>query len=181
MLAFRLKKNDKHLIECFASEIHINQNYTFSNYKIHHGILNLKKIISFLSFLLLVMIATSTLQAQEKGPLMMKQELGYTLGGGVFGSGLGIIVWFMDPLNPNVTLKSTVTNGFVAGTALGALFGFYMLQNAIVVPSDTTLPKNLDQLLGNNRLERPIHRSIISQTETQSSHSIKITVFGFRF
>ena len=168
-------------MECFASEIHINQNYNFSRAKIHHGCMNLKKIISFLSILLLVLIATSTLQAQEKGPLMMKQELGYTLGGGVFGAGLGIVVWFMDPLNPSVTLKSTVTNGFVAGTALGALFGFYMLQNAIVVPSDTTLPQNLDQLLGSNGLERPIHRSIISQAETQSSNSIKLTVFGFRF
>ena len=143
--------------------------------------MNIKILIPFLSFLFLVLIDTTSLQAQEKGPLMMKQELGYTLGGGVFGSGLGIIVWFMDPLNPNVTLKSTVTNGFVAGTALGALFGFYMLQNAIVVPSDTTLPQNLDQLLGNNGLDRSIHRSIISQEEIQSSHSIKLTVFGFRF
>ena len=168
-------------MECFASEIHINQNYNFSKTKIHHGCKNLEKIISFLSILLLVLIATSTLQAQEKGPLMMKQELGYTLGGGVFGAGLGIVVWFMDPLNPSVTLKSTVTNGFVAGTALGALFGFYMLQNAIVVPSDSTLPQNLDQLLGSNELERPIHRSIISQAETLLSHSIKLTVFGFRF
>ena len=46
--------------------------------------MNLKKIISFLSILFLVFITNSTLQAQEKGPLMMKQELGYTLGGGVF-------------------------------------------------------------------------------------------------
>ena len=144
--------------------------------------MNLKIQIYFLSILFLVLIPTASLQAQEKGPLMMKQELGYTLGGGVFGSGLGIIVWFMDPLNPNVTLKSTVTNGFVAGTALGALFGFYMLQNAIVVPSDNTLPQNLDQLLGkNDGLHRPIHRSIISQAEIQSSYSIKLTVFGFRF
>ena len=168
-------------MEYFASEIHINQKYNSSKAKIHHICVNFKKIISFLSILLLVLIATSTLQAQETGPVMMKQELGYTLGGGVFGSGLGIVVWFMDPLNPSVTLKSTVTNGFVAGTALGALFGFYMLQNAIVVPSDTTLPQNLDQLLGSNVLERPIHRSIIFQTETKSSHSIKLTVFGFRF
>ena len=168
-------------MECFTPEIYKSQNYNFSKAKIRHGCTNLKKIISFLSILLLVLIATSTLQAQEKGPLMMKQELGYTLGGGVFGAGLGIVVWVMDPLNPSVTLKSTVTNGFVAGTALGALFGFYMLQNAIVVPSDTTLPQNLDQLLGINGLERPIQRSIISQAETQSSHSIKLTVFGFRF
>ena len=168
-------------MECFASEIHINENYNSSKVKICQGCMNLKNIITFISILLLILITTTTLQAQEKGPLMMKQELGYTLGGGVFGAGLGIVVWFMDPLNPNVTLKSTVTNGFVAGTALGALFGFYMLQNAIVVPSDTTIPQNLDQLLGSNGPERPIHRSIISQAETQSSNSIKLTVFGFRF
>ena len=143
--------------------------------------MHLKKIVTILSILLLFLLATSTSQAQEKGPLMMKQELGYTLGGGVFGAGLGIVVWFMDPLNPSVTLKSTVTNGFVAGTALGALFGFYMLQNAIVVPSDNTLPQNLDQLLGINGLERTIHRSKISQAEIQSSHSIKLTVFRSRF
>ena len=164
-----------------ASEIHINHNYNFTKDKIRLGFMNLKRLIPFLSILFLVLIATSTSQAQEKGPLMMKQELGYTLGGGVFGAGLGIVVWFMDPLNPSVTLKSTVTNGFVAGTALGALFGFYMLQNAIVVPSGTTIPQNLDQLLGSNGHERPIHRSIISQAETQSSHSIKLTIFGFRF
>ena len=161
--------------------MHINQNYYLCKDKIHHGSTNLKKLIYFFSIILLVLIVSSTLQAQEKGPLMMKQELGYTLGGGVFGAGLGIVVWFMDPLNPNVTLKSTVTNGFVAGTALGALFGFYMLQNAIVVPSDTTLPQNLDQLLGNYGLDGPIHRSIISQEVAKSSHSIKLTLFGFRF
>ena len=168
-------------MEYFASEIHINHNYSRTVDKIHHGCMNLKILIPFLSILFLVLIATSTLQAQEKGPLMMKQELGYTLGGGVFGAGLGIVVWFMDPLNPSVTLKSTVTNGFVAGTALGALFGFYMLQNAIVIPSDNTLPRNLDQLLGNDGLDRPIHRSIVSQLATQSSYSIKLNVFGFRF
>jgi len=81
--------------------------------------LTLWKIKWILPFFFLLMI-TASLQAQETGPLMMKQELGYTLGGGVFGSGLGVVVWFMDPLNPNVTLKSTVKNGFISGTALGA-------------------------------------------------------------
>ena len=135
---------------------------------------------STLIFVLLI-ISSLPLKAQERGPLLMKQELGYTLGGSVLGAGLGVIVWFMDPLNPSITLKSTVQNGFVAGTVLGALFGFYMLQNAIVVPSDNTLPQNLDQLLGNDGLDKPIHRSMFSQSETQSSHSIKVTVFGFRF
>ena len=124
---------------------------------------------------------TASLQAQETGPLMMKQELGYTLGGGVFGAGLGVVVWFMDPLNPSVTLKSTVKNGFIAGTALGALFGFYMLQNAIIVPSESTLPENLDQLIGNDNLIRPIQSSIISQNEIKSVQNFRIPIFRFRF
>ena len=122
-----------------------------------------------------------SLQAQETGPLMMKQELGYTLGGGVLGAGLGVVVWFMDPLNPNVTVKSTVKNGFIAGTALGALFGFYMLQNAIIVPTESTLPENLDQLLGKDDLLRPINNSIISQNEIKSVQIFRLSIFGFRF
>ena len=129
--------------------------------------LTLWKIKWILPFFFLLMI-TASLQAQETGPLMMKQELGYTLGGGVFGAGLGVVVWFMDPLNPSVTLKSTVKNGFIAGTALGALFGFYMLQNAIIVPSESTLPENLDQLLGKDDLLRPIQSSFISQNGINS-------------
>ena len=111
----------------------------------------------------------------------MKQELGYTLGGGVFGAGLGIVVWFMDPLNPNVTLKSTVQNGFIAGTALGALFGFYMLQNAIIIPQENKLPENLDQLLGRYDLSGPIHRSIVSKEESISDQDIRLKNFGFQF
>ncbi|HBR59572.1 MAG TPA: hypothetical protein DEA86_03790 [Deltaproteobacteria bacterium] len=137
----------------------------------------MKWVIPFI-FLLLISVPS---QAQETGPLLMKQELGYTLGGGVFGSGLGVVVWFMDPLNPNVTLKSTVKNGFIAGTALGALFGFYMLQNAIIVPRDNTLPDNLDQLLGQDELSRPLHRSIVYPEESLSAQVIKLQIFGFRF
>ena len=142
--------------------------------------LTLWKIKWILPFFFLLMI-TASLQAQETGPLMMKQELGYTLGGGVFGAGLGVVVWFMDPLNPSVTLKSTVKNGFIAGTALGALFGFYMLQNAIIVPSESTLPENLDQLMGNDNLIRPIQSSIISQNEIKSVQNLRIPIFHFQF
>ena len=142
--------------------------------------LRLWKINLILPFFFLLMF-NSSLNAQETGPLMMKQELGYTLGGGVLGASLGVVVWFMDPLNPNVTVKSTVKNGFIAGTALGALFGFYMLQNAIIVPSESTLPENLDQLLGKDDLLRPINNSIISQNEIKSVQIFRIPIFGFRF
>ncbi|MCH2286949.1 MAG: hypothetical protein MK481_05775 [SAR324 cluster bacterium] len=124
---------------------------------------------------------TASTQAQETGPLLMKQELGYTLGGSVFGAGLGVVVWFMDPLNPSVTLRKTVENGFIVGTVLGALLGFYMLQNAMVFPPESTLPENLDQLLGMEDLSRPIQRSLISREEVQPAQSIKVTIFGFRF
>ena len=107
--------------------------------------------------------------------------VGVHSGGGVFGAGLGVVVWFMDPLNPSVTLKSTVKNGFMTGTALGALFGFYMLQNSIIVPSESTLPENLDELLGKGDLLRPIQSSIISQNGIKSVQIFRLPIFGFRF
>ena len=137
----------------------------------------MKWIVIFLFFL----FSHLPLNAQETGPLLMKQELGYTLGGSVLGAGLGVIVWFMDPLNPSVTLKSTVQNGFVAGTALGALFGFYMLQNAIIVPQDITIPENLDQLLGIEDLNRPIHKSILTKKNTVNYKNFNLKIFGYRF
>ncbi|MBC8258343.1 MAG: hypothetical protein H8E38_04950 [SAR324 cluster bacterium] len=131
--------------------------------------------------LLILLLSSVSLQAQETGPLLMKQELGYTLGGGVFGAGLGVVVWFMDPLNPSVTLKSTVKNGFIAGTALGALFGFFMLQNAMVIPSDQALPENLDQLLGTDDLRRPIHNLLSTQKEMTSGQFFNLQIFSFKF
>ena len=135
---------------------------------------------STLIFVLLI-ISSLPLKAQERGPLLMKQELGYTLGGSVLGAGLGVIVWFMDPLNPSITLKSTVQNGFVAGTVLGALFGFYMLQNAIVIPEDTSIPENLDQLLGIKDYTHQIHKSIIIKKNFNTHKSINLKIFKFRF
>jgi|TARA_B100000809_G_scaffold176733_1_gene174177 hypothetical protein len=165
------------MMECSTANIQFNNIPDCFPENTKQGRWKLKWIFPVI-FLLLI---SASSQAQETGPLLMKQELGYTLGGGVFGAGMGVVVWFMDPLNPGVTLKSTVTNGFIAGTALGALFGFYMLQNAIIVPQDSTLPENLEELLGIDDLYRPIHRSIISQKEMLSAQFIKLPIFGFRF
>lgn len=139
-------------------------------------------IIKWLILILFLLSYSLPSKAQETGPLLMKQELGYTLGGSVFGAGLGVVVWFMDPLNPSVTLKSTVQNGFVAGTVLGALFGFYMLQNAIVIPQDKTLPENLDQLLGKEEEEaNPFQQANISKGKIFSSKYFNIKIFEFSF
>ena len=164
-------------MECSTSDIPLNTKKPYFPNNINVRSWKTKLIIP-LFFLFLNIIP---LHAQETGPLLMKQELGYTLGGGVFGAGLGIVVWFMDPLNPNVTLKSTVQNGFIAGTALGALFGFYMLQNAIIIPQENKLPENLDQLLGRYDLSGPIHRSIVSKEESVSDQVIRLKIFGFQF
>jgi len=164
-------------MECSTSDIPLNTKKPYFPNNINARSWKTKLIIP-LFFLLLNIIPS---HAQETGPLLMKQELGYTLGGGVFGAGLGIVVWFMDPLNPNVTLKSTVQNGFIAGTALGALFGFYMLQNAIIIPQENKLPENLDQLLGRYDLSGPIHRSIVSKEESISDQVIRLKIFGFQF
>jgi len=164
-------------MECSTSDIPLNTKKRYFPNNINVRSWKTKLIIP-LFFLLLNIIPS---HAQETGPLLMKQELGYTLGGGVFGAGLGIVVWFMDPLNPNVTLKSTVQNGFIAGTALGALFGFYMLQNAIIIPQENKLPENLDQLLGRYDLSGPIHRSIVSKEESISDQVIRMKIFGFQF
>jgi|TARA_B100001175_G_scaffold282575_1_gene261799 hypothetical protein len=164
-------------MECSTSDIPLNTKKRYFPNNINVRSWKTKLIIP-LFFLLLNIIPS---HAQETGPLLMKQELGYTLGGGVFGAGLGIVVWFMDPLNPNVTLKSTVQNGFIAGTALGALFGFYMLQNAIIIPQENKLPENLDQLLGRYDLSGPIHRSIVSKEESISDQVIRLKIFGFQF
>ena len=164
-------------MECSTSDIPLNTKKPYFPNNINVRSWKTKLIIPL--FLLLLNIIPS--HAQETGPLLMKQELGYTLGGGVFGAGLGIVVWFMDPLNPNVTLKSTVQNGFIAGTALGALFGFYMLQNAIIIPQENKLPENLDQLLGRYDLSAPIHRSIVSKEESISDQVIRLKIFGFQF
>ena len=165
------------MMECSGADIPINTTPICFSENIKVRCWGKKWIIPFF-FLLLITVPS---QAQETGPLLMKQELGYTLGGGVLGAGLGVVVWFMDPLNPGVPLRSTVTNGFIAGTALGALFGFYMLQNAIIVPRENTLPDNLDQLLGHDDLSRPIHRSIVYPEDILSVQVIKLPIFGFRF
>ena len=89
-----------------------------------------------------------TVKAQETGPLLMKQQLGYTLAGGVTGVGIGALLWFMDPLNPSVKPIDQAKDGFVYGSAFGALFGFYLLNNSVKFPARTAPVQNFDDLLG---------------------------------
>lgn len=109
--------------------------------------------------------------------MLMKQELGYTLGGGVGGAAIGIIAWFTDPLNPGVTLRGSIKDGFVLGSTLGALFGFYLLQNAAVIPQQA-VPTNVEDLLGLEPQDPWPSRSSPAQ---QSAFQIRVPLWQFRF
>ena len=98
--------------------------------------------------LLSSLLFIKTIGAQETGPLLMKQQLGYTLAGGVTGVGIGALLWIMDPLNPSVQPIDQARNGFVYGSAFGALFGFYLLNNSVKFPARTAPVQNFDDLLG---------------------------------
>ena len=105
----------------------------------------------------------------------MKQELGYTLAGGVAGVGVGAILWFMDPLNPGVQPASQAKNGFIYGTAFGALFGFYLLNNSVKFPSQNVPVQNFDDLLGmeNQRSSR--------KENSTGAFGWHLPIFQFRF
>ncbi len=116
-----------------------------------------------------------TVKAQETGPLLMKQQLGYTLAGGVTGVGIGALLWFMDPLNPNIQPMDQAKDGFVYGTAFGALFGFYLLNNSINFPTQNAPVQNFDDLLGmeNRRSSR--------KKTGKGSFGWHLSVYEFRF
>lgn len=102
---------------------------------------------SVLTLLSLVCLWISTAQAQETGPLMMRAELGFTLGGMVGGAAVGLVVWLTDPGGP-VPISENVKNGAVLGTVVGALFGYYVLYTASRGPQQSPQLQGLDELLG---------------------------------
>ena len=116
-----------------------------------------------------------TVEAQETGPLLMKQQLGYTLAGGVTGVGIGALLWFMDPLNPNVKPIDQAKDGFVYGSAFGALFGFYLLNNSVKFPSQNTPVQNFDDLLG---IEK---RGSFKRRPDKEGFGWRLPIYEFRF
>ncbi|HCV45599.1 MAG TPA: hypothetical protein DF909_05840, partial [Deltaproteobacteria bacterium] len=69
------------MMECSVADIPLNTKPLCFSENLKAGRWKMKWVIPFI-FLLLISVPS---QAQETGPLLMKQELGYTLGGGVFG------------------------------------------------------------------------------------------------
>ena len=116
-----------------------------------------------------------TVEAQETGPLLMKQQLGYTLGGGVAGVGIGALLWLMDPLNPNAKPTDMAGNAFFYGSALGAIFGFYLLNNSVKFPSRNEPIQNFDDLLG---IEK---RGSIRRRPDKEGFGWRLPIYEFRF
>ena len=116
-----------------------------------------------------------TVEAQETGPLLMKQQLGYTLAGGVTGVGIGALLWIMDPLNPNVKPIDQARNGFVYGSALGALFGFYLLNNSVKFPTENAPVQNFDDLLGTK------NRGSFRKNSDIAALRWRLPIYEFRF
>ncbi|MGA0225439.1 MAG: hypothetical protein ACO3N0_13785 [bacterium] len=125
--------------------------------------------------LLCYLLFTKTVEAQETGPLLMKQQLGYTLAGGVTGVGIGALLWFMDPLNPNVKPIDQAKDGFVYGSAFGALFGFYLLNNSVKFPARTAPVQNFDDLLGMENRESYRNRP------DKAVFGWRLPIYEFRF
>ena len=125
--------------------------------------------------LLSSLLFIKTIGAQETGPLLMKQQLGYTLAGGVTGVGIGALLWIMDPLNPSVQPIDQVRNGFVYGSAFGALFGFYLLNNSVKFPARTAPVQNFDDLLGMENRESYRNRP------DKAVFGWRLPIYEFRF
>ena len=125
--------------------------------------------------LLCCLLFTKTVEAQETGPLLMKQQLGYTLGGGVAGVGIGALLWLMDPLNPNAKPTDMAGNAFFYGSALGAIFGFYLLNNSVKFPSRNEPVQNFDDLLG---IEK---RGSLRSSPDKEGFGWRLPIYEFRF
>ena len=61
--------------------------------------------------------------------------------------GQGVLVWFMDPLNPDVTLRDTV-DGLIVGTLLGSCS---VLSTECVGGARTSAPSGLEIYWDNRR------------------------------
>ena len=53
-----------------------------------------------------------------------------------------------------MTLRDTTVDGLIVGTLLGSMFGFYILQNALVEPRTNSLPSGLEDLLGQSKRDQ---------------------------
>jgi len=136
----------------------------------------------FIGMVLVWIGITGTPMAQEKGPLMMEVELGFTLGGIVLGAGLGALVWFTDPLGPT-DLAEAIEVGAVMGTVLGAILGFYVLQQAVIFPQGKSINEEIiEQFLGKSFYTPDmIVQDPLKSSRSKNDPALTLNLLSFKF
>lgn len=128
--------------------------------------IKIKKIL-LITLIGLLFFLENRVIAQERGPLFMTSQLGYTLAGSGIGMTIGFLVWFTDPAG-TIPIQETITQGAVIGTFLGAIGGMYLLYNAHINPNQPQfqVPSEdpLNDLLG--YLPSPLHQQHPFQIES---------------
>ena len=128
--------------------------------------IKIKKII-LITLISLFFVLENRVIAQERGPLFMTSQLGYTLAGSGIGMAIGFLVWFTDP-GGTIPIQETVTQGAVIGTFLGAIGGVYLLHNAHINPNrpqfEVPSEDPLNDLLG--YVPPPLHQQNLFQIES---------------
>jgi hypothetical protein len=98
---------------------------------------------SFKKLLLLgivaILLAESSLFAQEREPLAMRIELEWTAAWAGVGFMIGFATWLTDPGNPNNVLSQRLAEGAALGTFVGAIFGVYVMQTKIQYPQTAAM------------------------------------------
>jgi hypothetical protein len=102
----------------------------------------LKRIVVLAAVLLAV--SQSAALAQERGPLVMQAEFEWTVVGVAAGVAVGALLWLTDPANPSNQFSNSIAGGAAWGAVLGAGFGVFALQRAVVLPATAEVERPLD-------------------------------------
>lgn len=70
------------------------------------------------------------LQAQEKGPIVMRIVVEWTTAGMLGGAAVGALLWLTDPGNETNNLSERILVGAGGGGVIGAIYGLSVLSEA---------------------------------------------------
>lgn len=86
-----------------------------------------------------MLLAESSLFAQEREPLAMRIDFEWTAAWAGAGFLIGFATWLTDPGNPNNVLAQRVAEGAALGAFVGAAFGLYVIQSKMQLPQSASL------------------------------------------
>ncbi len=86
-------------------------------------------------FLLLTVLASAPLRAQEKEPLVMRVMVDWTAGGIIAGIVVGTAIWLTDPGKKGNKLSDQAARGAAWGALAGAVFALTVANNTAIGPA----------------------------------------------